>query len=491
MSSTDKNIRFWPIMIAIFVGTFVCVLASTTINIALPILGDEFNAELGTVQWTLTGFLLATGTLAPTVGYLGEKISYKYLFLYSLIGFTVFSALCAMAGNIHSLIAFRIMQGASCGLIIPATMAIIFQIIPKEKQAFAISLWGLSASLAPAFGPTISGWLLQSFAWQWLFIMNIPVGIIAIFLVMKFIPYYRLSVPKRFDFLGFITVIIGSASLLLAFGQGHSWGWESIKVVGLFIVGIISLILFIVRELTTKTPLLNIRVFSNGRYTLSLIITNILTISLYAGTLLAPVFLQKVQGITAMETGLLLLPSSFVMALVMPIAGKLYSRVGPRLLMSVGVVFLALGTLMLSLISIDISHMYIVLMMTIRNIGVALIMIPASNAAMELIPKELSGHASSIMNWTRNVMGSFAIAIFTSLLATRTLSYGTELAKEGYTNKFHISQIAFTMSINDVFFITAIISIIALPLALMVTKAKKPDINVSSTSEPKPVKNAV
>lgn len=308
ISENNKNISFWPIMIAIFVGTFVCVLASTTINIALPILGNEFKAELSTVQWTLTGFLLATGTLAPTVGYLGEKISYKKLFLYSLIGFTVASGLCAIAWDINSLIVFRIVQGAFCGLIIPVTMTIVYQVIPKEKQAFAISLWGLAASLAPAFGPTISGWLLQSFAWEWLFIINIPVGIIAIFLVAKYIPYYRLSVPKSFDLLGFITVIIGSASLLLAFGQGHSWGWGSNKVISLFIVGSISLILFIIRELTTKTPLLNLRVFRNGCYTLSLIITNILTISLYAGTLLAPVFLQKVQGVTAIDTGLLLLP---------------------------------------------------------------------------------------------------------------------------------------------------------------------------------------
>jgi EmrB/QacA subfamily drug resistance transporter len=473
ISENIKNIRFWPIMIAIFVGTFVCVLASTTINIALPILGNEFKTELSTVQWTLTGFLLATGTLAPTVGYLGEKISYKKLFLYSLIGFTLASGLCAISWDIHSLIVFRIIQGAFCGLIIPVTMAIVYQIIPKEKQAFAISLWGLAASLAPAFGPTISGWLLQSFAWQWLFIMNIPVGLIAIFLVAKYIPYYRLNVPKSFDLLGFITVIIGSASLLLAFGQGHSWGWGSSKIVGLFIIGCISLMLFIVRELSTKTPLLNIRVFRNGRYTLSLIITNILTISLYAGTLLAPVFLQKVQGVTAMNTGLLLLPSSFVMALVMPLAGKLYGRVGPRWLMSVGVIFLALGTLTLSWFSIDVSHTYIVIMMTIRNIGVALIMIPASNAAMELIPRELSGHAASIMNWTRNVMGSFAIAIFTSLLATRSLSHGTELMSVGDTNKIHIGQMAFTMSINDVFFITAIISILALPLALFIGKVKK------------------
>lgn len=163
------------------------------------------------------------------------------------------------------------------------------------------------------------------------------------------------------------------------------------------------------------------------------------------------------------------------MALVMPLAGKLYGKVGPRWLLSVGVIFLAFGTLTLSWFSIEVSHTYIVLMMTLRNIGVALIMIPASNSAMEHIPRELSGHAASIMNWTRNVMGSFAIAIFTSLLATQSWSHGTELMIAGDTNKIHIGQMAFTMSINDVFFITAIISLVALPLALFVGKAKKPE----------------
>ncbi|EFM11179.1 drug resistance transporter, EmrB/QacA subfamily [Paenibacillus curdlanolyticus YK9] len=469
---TMKPIRELPVLVAIFIGSFLCVLASTTINIALPILQDHFHTSLSTIQWTLTGFMLAMGTTAPLVGYLGEKFSYKRLYLFSLIGFTLASCLCAMAWDEYSLIAFRVLQGAFSGLIIPATMSIIYQVFPKEKQAMAIALWGLASMLAPAFGPTLSGWMLENFAWEWLFIMNIPIGLIAILFVVAYIPYYRLSVPKRFDSIGFVTVIVSSASLLVALGQGHNWGWGSTKVIGLLIVGVIALIAFVWRELTTETPLLNLRVFRNGRYTINLIITNILTISLYSGTFLTPVFLQRIQNVSAMDTGLILLPASLVMAFTMPIVGKLYSKVGPGILMAVGIVLLCVGTLTQSWLSIDVSHTYILLWMIVRNLGIAFIMMPASNAGMETVPPQLSGHASSIMNWTRNVFGSFAIAIFTTLLASFTTSHAADLAAAGDTDKLHIGMMAFTMSVNNVYFIATIIAAVALPLSFMVRRIK-------------------
>jgi EmrB/QacA subfamily drug resistance transporter len=471
-----QQVRFWPVMIAIFVGSFLCVLASATINLALEILTEHFQTTLSSVQWTLTGFMLAMGTTAPVVGYLGEKFSYKRLYLFSLIGFTLTSALCAAAWDEYSLIFFRVLQGAFSGLIIPATMSIIYQIIPRERQAMAVSLWGLAAMLAPAFGPTLSGWILQNFDWPWIFLMNIPLGLVAILLVYLYIPYYRLSIPKSFDTLGFITVVLSSTSLLLALGQGHNWGWGSWKVMLLLAFGVIMLVLFIWRELTAETPLLNLKVFKNSRFTINAIIANILTISLYSGTLLTPIFLQRIQHVSAMDTGLILLPASLAMALAMPFVGKLYSIVGPRWLMSVGIVLLTVGTLTLSWLSIDVSHSYIIWWMIVRNLGIALVMMPSSNAGMEEIPAKLSGHASSISNWTRNVFGSFAIAIFTTLLASRSINHATNLAASGDTDKLHIGMMSFTMSVNDVYLLATFIALAALPLSLMVGKIKRPEV---------------
>ncbi|QHW34861.1 DHA2 family efflux MFS transporter permease subunit [Paenibacillus rhizovicinus] len=460
-------------MIAIFVGSFVCVLASSTINVALPVLQKHFDTTLGSIQWTLTGFMLAMGTIAPIVGYLGERFSYKRLFLVSLIGFTLSSALCAAAWDEYSLIAFRILQGIFSGLILPTTMAIIYQVVPRERQPMAIALWALSSMLAPAFGPTFAGWLLQEFDWQWLFLINIPVGIIGAVLVAAFIPYYRLSVPKNFDGLGFVTVIVGSSSLLLALGEGQKWGWSSAKIISLLVLGIVAIFAFVWRELTAKSPLLNLRVFANGRYTLNTIIVIILTISLYSGTFLTPVFLQQIQQVSTMDTGLILLPASLVMALIMPIIGKLYSSIGPRVLMCIGIVLLAVGTFMLSSLSIDVSHSYIVWWMLVRNLGISFVMMPASNASMETVPRDLSGHASSISNWTRNVFGSFAIAIFTAMLSSRGAHHGKALALAGDTDANHIQMQAFTMSVNDVYLLATFVVAVALPLALFVNTVKR------------------
>ncbi|WP_245954849.1 MDR family MFS transporter [Paenibacillus flagellatus] len=467
-----NRVRFWPVMIAIFCGSFISTLATSTINIALPLLQHHFETTLGTIQWTITGFMLAMGTIAPITGYLGERFSYKRLYLFALAGFTLASALCAFAWNPASLVVFRILQGAFSGLIVPATMTIIYQVIPREKQAMAMGLWGVSAMLAPAIGPTFAGWLLESWSWKWLFWINIPVGLVSVLCVTRFIPYYRLKVPKSFDLIGFVTVTIGSASLLVALGQGHAWGWASAEIVTLFAAGLVFLALFIWRELVAETPLLDLRVLANGRYTLTLVIVSILTVSLYSGMLLIPVFLQNIQRVTPMDTGLILLPASLAMALMMPIVAKLYEKIGPRWLLTTGIALLGVGTLTLSWLSVDVSHSYILFWMIVRNVGIAMVMMPASNAGMERIPPHLAGHASSMSNWTRNVFGSFSIAIFTSLLASYSTGHATDLVKSGVTDKVQLQLLSFTMSVDDVFLIATVIALVALPLSLTVGKLK-------------------
>ncbi|GGD92857.1 MDR family MFS transporter [Paenibacillus nasutitermitis] len=467
-----RQIRFLPIMIAIFFGSFISTLSVSTINIAIPVLQVDFASDLNTIQWTLTGFMLAMGTFAPISGYFGERFSYKWLYLVSLLGFTIASALCALAWSAPSLIAFRILQGAFSGLIIPATMSIIYQIIPREKQPVAISFWAMSAMLAPAIGPTLSGWLLDNVSWQWLFWMNVPIGIIGVLLIIPFIPYYRLNIPKSFDLIGFITVIVSSSSLLVALSQGHSWGWSSTRVISLVVGGCVFLALFIWRELTARTPLLDLRVLGNARYTISLITICIITISLYSGTFLTPIFLQNIQQVTPLDTGLILLPASLAMAILTPFVGKFYSKFGPRVLLIIGVVLMAAGTLPLSWLSIDIPHGYIVFWMIVRNLGIACAMMPASNAGMEQISPQLSGHASSISNWLRNVFGSFAIAIFTTLLASHSASHATDMAKAGSTDKQFIQMMSFTMSVNDVYLIATIIVLVALPICLFIPKLR-------------------
>jgi EmrB/QacA subfamily drug resistance transporter len=462
--------RFWPFMSTLFVGSFMAVLSSSTITIAIPELQRHFGAELSLLQWTLTSFMLAMGTSAPLTSYLGGRFSYKWVYVASLGGFILMSVLCGLAWDASSLVAFRFLQGAFCGAIMPVTMTLIYQLLPRERQALAASLWSLSSMLAPAFGPTFAGWLITLGSWRWLFFINVPLGLVALGMAVRTIPFYRLHVPKAFDLPGLLTVITGTLSLLVGLSQGRAWGWTNGKTVSLFILGTLSLLVFIVRELRTSAPLLNLRVFANARYGVTLLISSIITISLYSGAFLVPLFLQRIQGVTPLETGLILLPASLAMALLMPLVGRLYGSLGPSTLMTAGVLMIAGGTYALSRLTPEISHSYVLVWMLVRNVGISLSMMPANNAGMEQIPLELSGHASSISNWLRNVFGAFSIAIFTSLLSTFTAREAEALVQQGTTERRHIELFSFVAGINDVYLVATVIALVAVPLSLGIRK---------------------
>ncbi|WNG16033.1 DHA2 family efflux MFS transporter permease subunit [Cystobacter fuscus] len=469
-SEEPRAIRFWPFMFALFAGSFMSVLSSSTITIAIPELQRYFGADLSLLQWTLTGFMLAMGTSAPLTGYLGGRFSFKWVYVANLVGFTLASVLCGLAWDAGSLVAFRFLQGAFCGAIMPVTMTLIYQVLPRERQALAASLWSLSASLAPAFGPTFAGWLITLGNWRWLFFINVPLGLVAVGLALRTIPFYRLQAPKAFDLPGLLTVITGTLSLLIALSQGRGWSWTHAKTVSLFVLGTVSLIVFVVRELRTSAPLLDLRVLANGRYLVTLLISSIITISLYSGAFLVPVFLQKIQGVTPLQTGLLLLPASLAMALLMPFVGRMYGPIGPSTLMTTGVLLIAGGTYALSRLTPEVSQSYMLVWMVVRNVGISLSMMPASNAGMEQIPRELSGHASSISNWLRNVFGAFSIAIFTSLLSTFTAREAEVLVSQGMTERRHIELFSFVEGINDVYLVATLVALVAVPLSLGIRK---------------------
>lgn len=468
---TQKQSSFWLIMSAIFFGNFLAVLSITTINVTFPVVMNTFGAELSTVQWLMAGYLLATGIIAPIVGYLGDQLSYKRLFIIALIGFILSSSMCAFAWNIESLITFRIIQGIFGGMIIPITMTIIYQVFGRERQAFAMGLWSLASMLAPVIGPTLGGYLVQYFGWKSIFVLNIPIGILSIIIVAKFIPYYKLSEKKSFDTLGFLSVVMSSSFLLLSISQGSEWGWGSWKTVSLLGMGIVLLAFFITWELKVATPLLQLRVFRFQRFRYSLILNCIVTVSMYTGTLLVPLYLQTILMLSPMDTGLIMLPGALVMAAASPIVGKFYNRVGPFKLVFTGILIIVAATAAFSNITAATSIYTIAGIQLIRCLGIALCNMPLTNAAMSAVSSEYSGHASSITNWTRQGLASLSIGIFSALMVSRTAHY----VGEGVMNK----PIAMTMGIDDVFLVGTLISVIAVPITFLLRKKGKPAVDLA------------
>lgn len=459
-----KEVPYWPMMSAIFLGSFLVSLGTSTINLALPFLMKSFNTNLDTVKWTLTGFMLAMGTMAPITAYLGERFSYKRIYLVSIIGFITASILCILSTSITFLVISRIIQGAFSGMIVPATMAIIYQAVPKERQVSATSLWSMASMFAPAIGPTLSGFLIQYFSWQAIFVINIPIGLIILVLGIKYIPYFKLNVPEFFDSKGFIAIVIGSLGLLIAFSEGETLGWTSLTIVASLVVGILALAIFVYRALTTTSPILDITVFKYKKYSFSVVVYGIVMMSLYAGTLLIPLFLQNIQHLSALDAGIVMLPASLCMALAMPLVGKLYNKLNPRIIIMFGIILVAIGSFAMARLSTNTSKTFVMLWMIVRNVGISFCTMPVTYSGMSVLPKSISGHGSSVNNWLARLVSSLSMAIFASLLTARASMHVTSLIKSG-TKQTIAQGSGYVMGINDVFFISFVIILIAVPFS--------------------------
>ncbi|MGO4181071.1 MDR family MFS transporter [Paenibacillus sp. TAF43_2] len=455
---------FWTIMIAVFFGNFMASLSTTTINVALPIFMDDFHASLNTVQWMLSGFMMATGIIAPIIGFMGDKWSYKKLYVIALAGFTLTSALCTFAWSIESLIAFRILQGFFSGIIMPTTMTIIYQTIEKSKQAVAVSFWSVSAMLAPALGPTIGGWLAEIYGWKSLFLMNIPIGIIAVLIAAKYIPNYRLSTGIKLDWIGFGAVLIGTSALLVAFSEAHNWGWAGWQTLGMIAAGLVVLAYFVVRTLRVSNPLLNLRVLKIPRFTYGVILNCCITISLYAGTLLVPIFMQNIKGESSFTTGMVMLPGTLAMVLISLAVGRLYGKIGPSRLIFIGLLLMGLATWELSHANVATSAAFITVWVAIRYMGIGFSNMPVTNAAMSAVPSVNSGHASAVMNWIRQGTSALSISLFSTILSAQTIAH----LEDGVSSK----TIALSLSVQDVFHLGTIIIICSIPLTLLLRKRK-------------------
>ncbi|MFC0216580.1 DHA2 family efflux MFS transporter permease subunit [Paenibacillus chartarius] len=432
--SADETLQpkegYWLPVIVLIIGTFMAILDSSLMNVAIPKLMSVFGVSQNEVEWVITGYMLASAVVVPMGGFLADRFGYKTTFLTTLIAFVIGSALCGMAWDNSSLVAFRIIQGLGGGFIMPIGMAMLYQIVPRDKVQVAMGVWGISAMAAPAMGPTLSGYLVDNFSWRYLFYINLPIGFVAIalgFILLKETPK---QTGLKFDYLGTFLSMLMFGSLLLALTDGQKEGWTSLYIVGLFFISFFSFVLLLWVELGKDNPVMDFRLFKNSMFTISLIASSFVMIAMQGGVYLMPVYIQNVLGLTPMQTGILMMPQSIAMAFMMPIAGKLTSKFGPAPLGIVGLAIVGLVTVELHNIAQNTPHHWITWMLVIRGIGIGLCMMPLSAAGMNTLPNHMIGRASSLSNVVRNVMASFGIAVLTSIMTRSTSTYATHIAEK-------------------------------------------------------------
>ncbi len=420
----------WIVAIVAITGVFMSVLDATIVNIAIPRLQTAFGADLHSVQFVSTAYILTQGVVTPTTAYFANRFGIKRFYIMALTAFTLGSALCGVAWSLPTLVVFRILQGLGGASLFPLSLSLLFREFPPEQRGVAMGLFGIPAFLAPALGPPLGGYLVTIGDWPLIFYINVPVGIFAIILTLVLLRESQREVRSRFDVPGFIFAACGLAALLYAFTEVGTYGWGSTTVLSLLIAGIIALGIFIAIELSTVSPLLDVRIFANRLYTISTIAYVLANFCLFGGLFLLPIYLQNLRGLSAFQTGLVLLPQAFASAVSVLLGGRLVDRVGVRAVVIPGLLILAFSSWQLSFLTLDSPYWLLQVMFVLRSFSLGFVSQPIIVAAMAEIRLQQLTQATSINAVMRSVTSSFGIALLATLVQRQTSVHYAHLAEQ-------------------------------------------------------------
>jgi MFS transporter, DHA2 family, multidrug resistance protein len=425
-----KPVNKWLVTVSVTFGTLMGALDSSIVNVAIPQLRGAVGATVEEITWISTGFALATVLVMPLTAFLGRLFGQKRVYLACLILFVIGSALCGMARTLPMLVAFRVVQGFGAGALQPTEQAILRQTFPPKEQGMAMALFGMAVMVGPAIGPTLGGYIVDHYTWPWIFYINVPVGVLAVFMVTNFVhepedikEANRAAAEKQrknMDWAGIALLSVGLCSLQYALEEGNKDDWFASPVIsGCFLVALIAIAFFVVRELTAPVPAVDLSLFKDPVFTSGTVIGGIMFAMLLSLTFLLPVFMQEVLGFTAMQSGLALMPRTLVMIAVTPFVGRLYNKVPPRLFVGFGVVMFCISAYQMSHYTLDTSSAGIVSTLIVQGIAFSCLWVPLTTVALSSIPRHKMADATGSNSLIRQIGGSVGLAIFATLL-TRT-----------------------------------------------------------------------
>ena len=412
----------WIVAVAVMFATFMEVLDTTVVNVSLPHIAGSLSASVDEATWALTSYLVANAVVLPITGWLANYFGRKRLLMSAVFGFTAASFLCGLAPNLPMLILFRIVQGAAGGALQPLSQAVMLEAFPPEDRGKAMAFWGLGIVVAPMLGPVLGGWLTDSYSWRWVFYINIPVGIASVLMTKMFIfdpPYIRRS-SSKIDYwgIGMLAVGIGALQVVLDKGQEEDW-FSSHMVLTLAVLAVVGITAFILWELHTGHPVVNLRVFKDRTYSAGVFLMTMLGFVLYGSMVLLPIFLQTLLGYTALDAGIAMAPRGLGSFLMMPITGAIMGKFDPRKLLAIGLVGASYTLFQLSHLNLNAGYWDVFWPQFIQGASLSLLFVPLTTVTMDPIAREGMGNATSMFNLMRNIGGSIGIANATTYIARR------------------------------------------------------------------------
>ena len=431
-NNTNPIVNPWIVAVAVMLGTFMEVLDTTVVNVALPHIAGSLSATVDETTWVLTSYLVSNAIILPMTGWLGNQFGRKRILLASVAGFTISSLACGLAPNLPTLIIFRVIQGATGGGLQPLSQAIMLESFPPEKRGKAMAFWALGIVVAPMLGPVMGGWITDTYSWRWVFYINLPIGIMATIMAQLFVfdPPYIGKKAETVDYMGmgFLVMGIGALQVLLDKGQTDDWfNSNFIKTMAFF--AIFGLAAFVVRELMARQPIVDLRVFKNRTYATGVFMMTVLGFVLYGSTVLLPIWLQTLMGYPALQSGLAMLPRGLGSFLFMPIVGILMSKIEPRKLLVTGFVVAGYSLILLGNLSLQAGYWDIFWPQILQGTAMGLLFVPLTTITNDPIPKERMGNATSLFNLMRNIGASVGIASVTTIYARSTTKDLSDLSR--------------------------------------------------------------
>jgi EmrB/QacA subfamily drug resistance transporter len=412
---SSSNYHWW-VTASVMLGAFVVIVDGMIVNIALPKIMSSFGVDVLKIRWVATSYMLASSVMMPATGWLGQRFGNKNLYLLSLGLFVFTSGMCGAAWSIDALILFRIFQGIAGGVLMPLSMAIMFEVFPEHQRSLGVALWGVGASLGPAIGPTLGGYLTEYINWRSIFYVNLPVGIIALLSTWMILRPSRREARAPFDPLGFATMATFLATLLLALSDGQREGWDSTYIVTLFAIFAGALVAFVIIETTRTHPLVDLRLFANPTFGIGIVLGLSLGATAYGSTFLIPLFTENIMDYSVLRSGVAMLPGALVVLFLMPLIGWLTDRMDARSLIIFGLLIYVAFSYAMSCLDPRAAFWTIAMYTVLRGAGFGFIFPPWMARSLKTIPLHKSRMASGLLNVTIGVGASFGIAIMATLL---------------------------------------------------------------------------
>jgi EmrB/QacA subfamily drug resistance transporter len=430
--------RKWLTLGAVAFGLFMIMLDNTIVNVALPSIQRDLHIGISELEWIFNGYALTFGVLMLTGGKLADLLGRRFIFIVGLAIFTGASLACGLADTGGLLIGARVVQGIGSALMNPATLSIITATFPPRQRGMAIGIWAGVAAMALAIGPLAGGLITQHIGWNWIFFINVPVGVLAILVTRLVVDESRdTSADQRLDLPGLITSAVGLFALTYALIEANNYGWTSARILGLFAVAVVGLVAFAVLELRQHVPMLDLSLFKNGTFAGANAVMLLVGLAMFGVFFYNSLFIQNVMGYSAVQTGATFLPMTGLIILVAPAAGKFSDRVGSRWLMAVGMILLSVSLFIFSRLDAASDFWNLLPGLIVGGFGMGFVMTPTTAAVMGSVPVDKAGVGSAVLNSMRQVGGSLGIAVMGAIIASQVSALpGTPEAAAGFITGF-------------------------------------------------------